>query len=152
MSGRLSPRPRHDPDETLLWPPDREPPPPAASPRPRRFRTVAWRIARAALIVLAAYYVVALLLLASYRFVPPPTTAVQIQRSLEARISGGEYEARKEFLPYAELPRHAPRAVVAAEDGSFWSHRGFAWERCAARHGKPWRVAACEAHPPSRSS
>jgi monofunctional glycosyltransferase len=135
MSGRLPPRPGHDPDETLLWPPGEEPPPPAVSSGPRRFRTVAWRIARAALIVLAAYYVVALLLLVTYRFVPPPTTAVQIQRSLEARIAGGEYEARKVFLPYAELSRHAPRAVVAAEDGSFWSHRGFAWGemRSAAR-------------------
>jgi monofunctional glycosyltransferase len=135
MSGRPPPRAGHDPDETLLWPPDREPPASPDAPAPRRFRAVAGRIVRGALILFAAYYVFALLLMVGYRFVPPPTTGVQIQRSLEARIAGDEYALRREFLPFAEISRHAPRAVVAAEDGSFWSHWGFAWGemRSAAR-------------------
>jgi monofunctional glycosyltransferase len=110
-----------DPDETLLWDPGAQ----RASTPPRRFRDAAGRIGKGALVVLAAYYLFSLALLVGYRFVTPPTTGVQVQRQLEALVTGKEYEPKKEYRPITAISRHAPRAVVAAEDGRFWNHSGF---------------------------
>ncbi|MBD0320632.1 MAG: monofunctional biosynthetic peptidoglycan transglycosylase [Gemmatimonadetes bacterium] len=114
-----------DPDETLLWePPGAHPPPPAAeAPRARRGR--AWRAGKWVLGVLVGYYLFCVLLLVAYRFVDPPTTGVRIERRIQAWAAGREYSVKRESVPLAALPRHLPRAVVAAEDGQFWEHHGF---------------------------
>ncbi len=92
------------------------------------------RLAAALLVILVGYYVFCVLLLVAYRFVQPPTTVVQVQRRVEAIATGREYIKHREHLPLSALPSHVPRAVVAAEDGRFWSHRGFDWaEMQAAR-------------------
>ncbi|HEU4453440.1 MAG TPA: monofunctional biosynthetic peptidoglycan transglycosylase [Longimicrobium sp.] len=124
---RVAPDGYVDPDATLPYgyvPP----PPPPAEPEPerRRGRRIR-RVAILALKVLAAYYVFCVLLLVIYRFVQPPTTGVQAQRRLEAMIGGGEYAKRREIVSSEEMSRHVARAVVAAEDGRFWTHRGFDW-------------------------
>ena len=98
---------------------------PAAGSRGRRSR--AMRILRGALLLLAGYYVLCLLLLVAYRFLPPPTTGVQVQRRVEALLTGRDYAKRREWVDFDELPDRVPRAIVAAEDGRFWSHRGFDW-------------------------
>jgi monofunctional glycosyltransferase len=90
-----------------------------------RRRSLVVRLGRAALILLAAYYLFAVLLLVVFRFVAPPVTGVQLQRRVEALASGGEYAVSKGYRALGEMARHAPRAVVAAEDGRFWSHAGF---------------------------
>lgn len=89
------------------------------APPPARRRGVLARIVRALLMLFAAYYVVCLLLLVAYRFVSPPITGVQLQRRLEG--------AARERHPVAltAMSRHVPRAVVAAEDGRFWTHYGY---------------------------
>jgi monofunctional glycosyltransferase len=83
------------------------------------------RLLRAAILFLTGFYVLCLILLVTYRFVAPPTTAVQVQRSVEAIVQGRDYTKRREHVPLSALPPHVPRAVVAAEDGRFWSHWGF---------------------------
>ncbi|MBW3629166.1 MAG: monofunctional biosynthetic peptidoglycan transglycosylase [Gemmatimonadetes bacterium] len=83
------------------------------------------RLIRAVLVLLVGYYVFCVLLLVAYRFVQPPTTGVQIQRRVEALVSGREYTKKREHVALDELPRHVPRAVAAAEDGKFWNHWGF---------------------------
>lgn len=98
-------------------------PGPVRSPWRARVR----RALRWTLVVLAGYYLFALLLLVTYRFVMPPTTGVQIERRLGALFSGRSPAIRKRPVPLATLPRHVPRAVVAAEDGRFYGHRGFDW-------------------------
>lgn len=128
MTDRKPPRDVYrDPDETLLWePPGARPAPPApepAAPRTRRGR--AWRVAKWVLGILAAYYVFCVLLLVVYRFVPPPTTGVRIERRVQALVSGREYAVRQKWVRLADLPRHLPRAVIAAEDGRFRQHWGF---------------------------
>ena len=112
-----------DPDATLLWEPPAARAPVSAAPRTWRQR--AWRVAKWVLGALLAYYLFCVLLLVVYRFVPPPTTGVRIERRIEALVSGREYEVRREFVSLEALPRHVPRAVVAAEDGRFWDHWGF---------------------------
>ena len=86
------------------------------------------RAVRAVVIVLVGYYLLCALLLVAYRFIPPPTTGVQMQRRAEAIVSGTDYRKTRRRVPLEALPRHAPRAVVAAEDGRFWQHSGFDWE------------------------
>jgi monofunctional biosynthetic peptidoglycan transglycosylase len=82
-------------------------------------------VAKRVLAAFAAYYVFCVLLLIVYRFVPPPTTGLRIERRIEALVSGRDYEVRREWVRLGDLPRHVPRAVVAAEDGRFWDHSGF---------------------------
>lgn len=115
----------HDPDETLLWEAPRAPASPPAHKPPRARRHWVWRAAKWALAIFLGYYLFCVLLLVVYRFVPPPTTGVRIERRLGALFSSGEYAARMEWVELEDLPRHVPRAVVAAEDGRFWQHHGF---------------------------
>lgn len=122
-------QPPHDPDETLLQP---APPRPAegAPPPERPAPTVGGillRLVRAALWIFAGTWLFFALLLVVYRFVEPPTTGVQVQRRVEAWIDGGEYRKAHHPVALAGLPRHIPRAVVAAEDGRFHDHHGFDW-------------------------
>ncbi|HEX6751032.1 MAG TPA: monofunctional biosynthetic peptidoglycan transglycosylase [Longimicrobium sp.] len=107
-----------DEDRTLPYEPAEEPP-----PRRRRVARVAIWIAK----VLAAYYVLCLVLLVAYRWVPPPATGVQVQRRIEAWTSDSPYRQRRVYKPMSAMSRHLPRAVVAAEDGRFWTHFGFDW-------------------------
>jgi monofunctional biosynthetic peptidoglycan transglycosylase len=88
-----------------------------------------FRIVRAVLVLLAGFYLLFTMLLLLYRFVPPPITGVQLQRRIEALVAGTKYEPKQEFRRLKEISRHAPRAVVAAEDGSFWRHYGFDLEQ-----------------------
>lgn len=120
----------YDPDETLLQPPaygDAPEPPPAAEPRPPRWRRAVRGLLRAALWLFLGTWVLFALLLVVYRFADPPTTGVQTQRRIEAALGGREYEKRHDPVPISGLPRHVPRAVVAAEDGRFHEHHGFDW-------------------------
>jgi monofunctional biosynthetic peptidoglycan transglycosylase len=111
-------------DHTLPWfPSDAEPTVDPAEHRPKR----GWlrRIAGWALKAFAAYYVFCVVLLVVYRFVAPPVTGVQLQRRLEATLAGRDYAPRSHDVRLAAMPRHVGRAVVAAEDGRFWTHWGF---------------------------
>jgi monofunctional glycosyltransferase len=90
---------------------------------------------RVLLVVLLGYYVLCLVLLAAYRFVDPPATGVQLQRIIEDRIAGDDVRMRRQPVAYARLPRHVPRAVVAAEDGRFWNHWGFDFAEMRAAAG-----------------
>lgn len=104
-----------------------------ASPRPTgRVRRIATRVGKIALLALAGYYAFCLVLLVAYRFVAPPITTVQLQRRLEALVTGKEYGIERTFVPYDRIPRHAARAVVAAEDGDFWNHWGFDFDEMRA--------------------
>jgi monofunctional biosynthetic peptidoglycan transglycosylase len=71
-----------------------------------------------------------------YRFVPVPITPLMVIRLVEQGIDP-EKEVRlvKAWIPISEMSKHAPQAVVAAEDQTFMKHNGFdfkslkkAWE------------------------
>ena len=90
-------------------------------------RSLALRLLRGALLLVLSVYAVAALALLVVRFVPPPTTMVRVQRWVEARLAGRAYDERQTWRDLAALPRHVPRAVVAAEDTRFYEHSGFDW-------------------------
>lgn len=114
-------RPAPDPDETLLHPGT----PPPEEQRPRTVGRILLRFVRAALWLFAGTWVLFAALLVLYRWVDPPTTGVQVQRRVEAWIGGDHYRKERTAVAFDDLPRHVPRAVVAAEDGRFWDHHGF---------------------------
>jgi monofunctional glycosyltransferase len=101
---------------------------PSRAPR-SGVRRLGARVAKAILGILAVYYVVCVALLVAYRFVSPPVTGVQLERRVEAALARTSYTEHKRFVPLARIPDHVWRAVVAAEDGRFYSHWGFDFEQ-----------------------
>jgi monofunctional biosynthetic peptidoglycan transglycosylase len=82
-------------------------------------------MAKGAFVLAASYYAFCLLLIVTYRFVSPPITGLQLQRRIEAIAGRSDYQPRQRFVAYDRLPAHVSRAVIAAEDGTFWNHHGF---------------------------
>ena len=137
------PRPAHAP-----LPRPRSAPRTAGTARVARGRPRLRRVLRALLVAVAAFYGAVVLALAYLRWFPPLTTMVQVQRRVESWFTRGPYDKRSRWVALAALPRHVPRAVVAAEDTRFWQHHGFDFEsldaarRTAERTGLPPRGAS----------
>jgi monofunctional biosynthetic peptidoglycan transglycosylase len=69
----------------------------------------------------------AALILVAARWIDPPTTAVHIQRHLQAWIHHTSYRERYKFIPLSQISPDLQHAVVAAEDAHFYQHHGFDW-------------------------
>jgi monofunctional biosynthetic peptidoglycan transglycosylase len=69
----------------------------------------------------------AALILVAARWIDPPTTAVHIQRRLQAWIHDTPYHERYKFIPLSQISPNLQHAVVAAEDARFFQHHGFDW-------------------------
>jgi len=69
----------------------------------------------------------AALTLVAARWIDPPTTAVHIQRRVQAWIHNKPYRKRYTFIPLNQISPHLQHAVVAAEDARFYQHHGFDW-------------------------
>ena len=76
--------------------------------------------------VVLAWSLAALVLL-SARWIDPPSTAVHIQRRLQAWVHHTPYHERYQFVPLSQISRDLQHAVVAAEDARFYQHHGFDW-------------------------
>jgi monofunctional glycosyltransferase len=76
--------------------------------------------------VVLVWSLAALILLAA-RWIDPPSTAVHIQRRLQAWIHHTPYHERYEFIPLGQISPDLQHAVVAAEDARFYEHHGFDW-------------------------
>jgi monofunctional biosynthetic peptidoglycan transglycosylase len=63
------------------------------------------------------------------RWIDPPTTAVHIERHLQAWMHGTPYRERYKFVPLGQISRDFQRAVIAAEDTRFYQHHGFDWHQ-----------------------
>jgi monofunctional glycosyltransferase len=83
--------------------------------------------ARWLVIGLVLVWSIAALLLVAVRWIDPPTTAVHIQRRLQAWIQHRPYQKRFEFVPLTQVSPDLQHAVVAAEDARFYQHHGFDW-------------------------
>ena len=73
-----------------------------------------------------AWSLVALTLVAA-RWIDPPTTAVHIERRLQAWIHGKPYHERYKFVPLSQISPDFQHAVISAEDARFYQHHGFDW-------------------------
>jgi monofunctional biosynthetic peptidoglycan transglycosylase len=62
------------------------------------------------------------------RWIDPPTTAVHVQRHLQAWIHGTPYRERYKFIPLNQISLDFQHAVIAAEDARFYQHHGFDWQ------------------------
>jgi monofunctional biosynthetic peptidoglycan transglycosylase len=69
----------------------------------------------------------AALTLVAARWIDPPTTAVHIERHLQAFVHRTSYRERYKFIPLSQISPDLQHAVVAAEDARFYQHHGFDW-------------------------
>ncbi|HEV2194703.1 MAG TPA: monofunctional biosynthetic peptidoglycan transglycosylase [Candidatus Acidoferrum sp.] len=67
------------------------------------------------------------LILVAARWIDPPTTAVHMERRLQAWIRHTPYRERYEFVPLSQISPDFQHAVIAAEDARFYQHQGFDW-------------------------
>ena len=67
------------------------------------------------------------LLLVAARWIDPPTTAVHIERRLQAWIHHKAYQERYKFVPLSQISPDLQHAVISAEDARFYLHHGFDW-------------------------
>jgi len=78
-------------------------------------------------IVLVFVWSLAALVLLAFRWIDPPSTAVHIERRLQAWIHRAPYHERYKFIPLNQISPELQHAVVAAEDARFYQHHGFDW-------------------------
>jgi monofunctional biosynthetic peptidoglycan transglycosylase len=71
----------------------------------------------------------AALTLVAARWIDPPTTAVHVERRVQAWIHGRPYRERYKFVPLKQISPDLQHAVIAAEDGRFYEHHGFDWHQ-----------------------
>jgi monofunctional biosynthetic peptidoglycan transglycosylase len=88
-----------------------------------------WTFLRWLVISLVLLWLLAALTLASARWIDPPTTAVHMQRRLQAMIHGAPYRERYQFIPLGQISPDLQHAVIAAEDARFYQHHGFDWHQ-----------------------
>jgi monofunctional biosynthetic peptidoglycan transglycosylase len=85
-----------------------------------------FKLALAIIGFLYLFWIGALFALRSY---DPPTTGVQIQRRIEAKLSGRPYRKRQKWVPLDRISADLQHAVIAAEDGHFYQHHGIDWQQ-----------------------
>ena len=100
---------------------------PAPAPNPPLCRSRFRSILRGFLLLLASLWCLAALLLVAARWIDPPTTAVHLQRRIQAWIHQTPYNERYTFIPMRQISPNLQHAVVAAEDARFYKHHGFDW-------------------------
>jgi monofunctional biosynthetic peptidoglycan transglycosylase len=75
----------------------------------------------------ALLWSLAALTLLAARWIDPPSTAVHIQRRLQAWIHRTPYHERYRFIPVNQISPDLQHAVIAAEDSRLYQHHGFDW-------------------------
>jgi monofunctional biosynthetic peptidoglycan transglycosylase len=78
-------------------------------------------------IALALLWFLAVLMLVAAKWIDPPTTAVHMERRLEAWIQHKPYHERYRLVPLGQISPDFQHAVIAAEDAHFYQHHGFDW-------------------------
>ena len=100
----------------------------AETPRGKGFRRLRFRsLVRSVGLGVALLWLLAALTLAAARWTDPPTTAVHMQRRMQAWIHHKPYRERYTFVPLNQISPDFQHAVIAAEDARFYQHHGFDW-------------------------
>ncbi len=95
--------------------------------RPARKHRVRTFFICLALALVGAWLFAALTLVAA-KWIDPPTTAVHMERRLQAFIHNKPYREQYKFVPLRDISPDFQHAVIAAEDGRFYQHHGFDWQ------------------------
>ena len=90
--------------------------------RRKGFLPALWIFVRWLVIGVALLWLLAALTLVAARWIDPPSTALHIQRRLQAWIHNRPYHERYTFIPLNEISPDLQHAVVAAEDARFYQH------------------------------
>ena len=69
------------------------------------------------------------LTLVAAKWIDPPTTALHVERRLQAWIHHKPYRERYNFIPLSQISPDFQHAVISAEDGRFYQHHGFDWHQ-----------------------
>jgi monofunctional biosynthetic peptidoglycan transglycosylase len=93
---------------------------------PRR-RGLLWTVIRWVVGGLVLLWLLAALTLVALRWIDPPTTAVHVERRVQAWIGGKPYQERYTFVPLNRISPDFQHAVISAEDARFYEHHGFDW-------------------------
>jgi monofunctional glycosyltransferase len=96
--------------------------------RARRRRSRKGRLRRILLSTVAVLLLGPALPIALLRFVPPPGSALMVQRWAEARAAGRSFRLRYDWVPTREIAPSLRAAVIASEDQRFFEHAGFDWK------------------------
>jgi monofunctional biosynthetic peptidoglycan transglycosylase len=96
---------------------------PSKSQGIRRPALLRWLV-RTLLLVPLAYVVLCLTFLQALIWLDPWFTMVHAQRRVESWWSRSAYVKRYTFVPLEKISPHLQHAVIAAEDGRFYQHRG----------------------------
>ena len=75
----------------------------------------------------AGLWLACALALVALKWIDPPTTAVQMERRVEAWMHAKPYRKRCQFVPLSQISPNLQHAVIAAEDARFYQHHGFDW-------------------------
>ena len=100
---------------------------PDTSPRTTPPKTLLRSFLRWSVVGVVALWSLAALVLVAARWIDPPTTAVHIQRRLQAWIHHKPYQEHYKFIPLSQISPNLQHAVIAAEDARFYQHHGFDW-------------------------
>lgn len=93
----------------------------ATTKRPFLHRLLRWLLLAA-----FAWFAASVLLVFALRFVPPPTSAFMLGRTLDAIVAGErDFHLHYRWTPIERVSAELPIAMVAAEDQKFPRHRGF---------------------------
>jgi monofunctional biosynthetic peptidoglycan transglycosylase len=76
---------------------------------------------------LVALWLLAAASLLALRWIDPATTAVHMERRVQAWIHGKPYHEHYDFVPLRQISPDLQHAVIAAEDARFYQHHGFDW-------------------------
>jgi len=95
---------------------------------PRRKISIRF-VVRWVAIGLAGCWLLAALTLVAVRWIDPPTTALQVERRLEAWVHRRPYHKSYAFVPLNQISPNLQHAVIAAEDARFYQHHGFDWHQ-----------------------
>ncbi|MFZ0885721.1 MAG: monofunctional biosynthetic peptidoglycan transglycosylase [Candidatus Acidiferrales bacterium] len=100
---------------------------PDTLPQPPHQKVTLRSFVRWLLLGLTLLWSLAVLTLVAARWIDPPTTAVHMERRLQAWIHRTPYHERYEFVPLSQISPDFQHAVIAAEDARFYQHHGFDW-------------------------
>lgn len=92
----------------------------------RRKRSFKVRVLRALLWLIVAFVLLSWLPVLLFRFVPPPTSAFMLERTISAHVQHErDFALHYHWLPWSEISKNVPLAMVASEDQKFPFHHGF---------------------------